>query len=228
MSVWFYSDPHFGHNNIIDFCNRPFVDEFSEEDLGGGVVKRRLRRSRVEVMDAALISNWNDVVHPTDTVYVLGDWAMGRAEDGVSKARRLHGEKFLVPGNHDKCWFGGKKDHSGWVSFFEASGFTILANSVDEGNGVISLNELFEDVGVEVDACHFPFNDPSDPRIGDRFAAYKPDDRGQWLLHGHVHDAWKTKLEERMINVGVDVWDLAPVHIDTLKEIIRGALSEVV
>lgn len=217
--IYFTSDPHFGHNNIVDFCNRPFYDEFEETDVGGGIMKRRLKTPRVEAMDAGLIDRWNSVVNPDDTVYVLGDWAMGRAENGISKARRLHGNKFLIPGNHDKCWFGGKKDHKGWVSFFESAGFTILANSVDDGNGIVDLSHLFPEVSEGVIACHFPYNDPSDPRVGDRFAAYKPEDTGKWLIHGHVHDKWKIKAAEREINVGVDVWDLTPVSIDTLRDI---------
>ena len=53
-------------------------------------------------MDEALISNWNEVVRPTDTVYHLGDFCYkGRRLPGFY-SRRLNGNKFLLFGNHDK------------------------------------------------------------------------------------------------------------------------------
>lgn len=43
-------------------------------------------------------------------------------------------------------------------------------------------------------------------------------DEGGWLFCGHVHEAWKTK--GKMINVGVDVWDYAPVSVHQLRKLI--------
>ena len=48
--IYFTSDQHFGHRNIIRFCSRPF--------------------STVGEMDAALIWNWNKKVEDDDTVYI--------------------------------------------------------------------------------------------------------------------------------------------------------------
>ena len=77
MSVWFVSDIHFGHNNIISYCQRPF--------------------SSVEEMDQTLVDNWNAVVSPTDAVYCLGDMAFHNYE----RISQLKGRKILIPGNHD-------------------------------------------------------------------------------------------------------------------------------
>jgi calcineurin-like phosphoesterase family protein len=81
MTVWFTSDTHFGHANIIRHCARPF-------------------RDAVE-MDAALAANWNAVVRPGDEVWHLGDFAHRNARSAASYLRRLNGRVHLVWGNHD-------------------------------------------------------------------------------------------------------------------------------
>lgn len=80
--VWFTSDPHYGHSNIIKYCNRPF--------------------SNVAEMNEALIQNWNSVVKPNDHVYLLGDVCFLQPSAAKKLLSRLMGQIFLVKGNHDK------------------------------------------------------------------------------------------------------------------------------
>ena len=79
--VYFTADLHFGHENIIKFCSRPF--------------------ETVEVMNRALIDNWNLTVGHDDEVYILGDFT-----NDIGKAKRflpaLNGKKYMIAGNHDK------------------------------------------------------------------------------------------------------------------------------
>ena len=79
--VFFVSDTHFGHRNILKYCNRPFSD--------------------VEEMNETLISNWNRVVGKDDFVFHLGDFSIGGAAEWTSLLDRLNGRIFLVIGNHD-------------------------------------------------------------------------------------------------------------------------------
>lgn len=77
------SDTHYGHLNIIKFCDRGYAD--------------------VAEMNQALIDNYNAVVGPDDWVLHVGDCTMGIK---LSKFRaevmdRLNGRKALVRGNHD-------------------------------------------------------------------------------------------------------------------------------
>jgi calcineurin-like phosphoesterase family protein len=81
--IYFTSDQHFGHANILKYCSRPF--------------------SNIEEMNNALLANWNSVVSPEDLVYVIGDITMSYSK-GMMKSifDRLNGEKVLIKGNHDK------------------------------------------------------------------------------------------------------------------------------
>jgi calcineurin-like phosphoesterase family protein len=79
--IWFTSDQHFGHANIIKYCNRPFID--------------------VEDMNASMMWRHNAIVAPTDTVFHLGDFSMHPRE--LSRLKDLRGRHHLVCGNHDRC-----------------------------------------------------------------------------------------------------------------------------
>lgn len=91
--TFFTSDTHFGHANIIRFCNRPFKN--------------------VEEMDEALIENWNLVVSEDDTVFHLGDFAFGGSNVWKSIIPRLNGHINLIIGNHDR-----KNLRQGYMSSF--------------------------------------------------------------------------------------------------------------
>lgn len=79
--IWFISDTHFGHENIIKYCNRPFEN--------------------ARQMDEFMIEQWNSTVKPGDHVYHLGDVMMGDTKAGARALLRLHGKLRLTAGNHD-------------------------------------------------------------------------------------------------------------------------------
>ncbi len=148
-------------------------------------------------MNQALVRRWNDVVAPQDTVWVLGDVALGPIEESLATVGRLRGHKLLIAGNHDRCWAGHGRRARRWVERYAASGF----EAIHHGEVTIDVG------GVTVTACHFPYR--GDSHDHDRYLEHRPADRGQWLLHGHVHERWRQS--GRMINVGVDAWSFAPV-----------------
>ena len=80
--VFFTSDPHYGHTNIIKFCNRPF-NSFQD-------------------MNDVLINNWNDVIGEDDLCFILGDFSMWGKQAWNNILDRLMGRKILIMGNHDK------------------------------------------------------------------------------------------------------------------------------
>lgn len=81
-NIFFTSDCHWGHSNIIKFCNRPF--------------------SSVEEMNEGLIERWNEVVKPGDIVWSLGDFAFMPYDNIVEIIKRLNGNLHMVLGNHDQ------------------------------------------------------------------------------------------------------------------------------
>ena len=80
-AIYVTADLHFGHKNIIAYENRTF--------------------SSVEEMDEALVTRWNEVVQPEDTVYLLGDVSFYGKEQTRWLVELLQGHKRLVMGNHD-------------------------------------------------------------------------------------------------------------------------------
>lgn len=94
-NIFFTSDTHWGHANIIKLCGRPFKD--------------------VEEMNEALISNWNKVVGPTDIVYHLGDFCFAGSAAWHSLLGQLNGRIHLIIGNHDE-----KNLRQGYESLFES------------------------------------------------------------------------------------------------------------
>jgi calcineurin-like phosphoesterase family protein len=80
--IYFISDPHLSHANIIWMSKRPFND--------------------VEEMDHTIINNWNSIVKETDTVYLLGDFAYRCHRSKIKKyLEELKGKIILIKGNHD-------------------------------------------------------------------------------------------------------------------------------
>jgi len=161
----------------------------------------------VEEMDESLIVNWNAVVRPHDIVWMLGDYGMGNIAKCLGYLPRLNGRKRLVAGNHDTCWAGHRDGHKHVQTYLDA-GFELVTPW--------ARTRL---AGRDVMLSHFPYS--GDHSTTDRFADYRLRDAGKWLIHGHVHDAWK--VNGRQINVGVDVWDYTPVHASALEEIILAA-----
>lgn len=81
--IYFTSDLHLGHENVIKFENRPFSD--------------------ADEMNRILIENYNSVVNQADTVYILGDLAYRVPLTEANRIiERLNGRKILIKGNHDK------------------------------------------------------------------------------------------------------------------------------
>lgn len=61
----------------------------------------RARFKDVVEMTELMIMEWNAVVEPEDTVYILGDVCFMPAQKAADTVNRLNGTKILIEGNHD-------------------------------------------------------------------------------------------------------------------------------
>lgn len=127
MTVWYTSDQHYGHRNILTLCRRPFAD--------------------LEHMHAQLIARWNALVAPADTVWVLGDFAL--SPKALYLARELNGNKILVAGNHDSCWNRHRRWARGVRKYLDA-GFAEV-----HASGQVRGHELAD--GTRVNLAHLPY-----------------------------------------------------------------------
>ena len=84
--IWFTSDTHFGHENMLRLSDRPW--------------------STVAQMNDAMVANINSKVAVDDELYILGDFSFKMTVKEAYELRksivckRVH----LLPGNHDKDW----------------------------------------------------------------------------------------------------------------------------
>lgn len=81
MKYFFTADEHYGHANIIKYCDRPFTS--------------------VQEMDDEIIKRHNEVVGPGDTVIHIGDFSLMSSRNVENYMRRLNGIHKFIKGSHD-------------------------------------------------------------------------------------------------------------------------------
>lgn len=113
-NIWFTSDTHFGHKNIIKFSNRPFDD--------------------ADHMNEEMIRTWNSYVGEDDDVYHDGDFSLTNSNTTHSILERLNGNIHLITGNHEKSVLksGKCKERFVWIKpyheFYIGKQFIVLCH----------------------------------------------------------------------------------------------------
>lgn len=181
--VWFTADQHFGHENIIKYCNRPF--------------------ETVEEMDQVMIDRWNEVVGEDDVVFHLGDLTLG--DDGEKYFSRLNGKINILAlrWHHDKRWL---KD----ISWCNGMKWVI---DYFEPLVVIYLVDLREDRPFPITLSHYPMAEWEASHYntwhlhGHSHGHHEPDPRRPFVLDVGV-DCWNfypvslSSIIERMFEMG--------------------------
>lgn len=98
--LFFTSDTHFFHSNIIKYCNRPFENAYE--------------------MNQAIIKNWNEVVPKDGVVFHLGDVSLTATPKNLNDLlHKLNGTKYLIIGNHEKDALGKEYIRQHWAGVYD-------------------------------------------------------------------------------------------------------------
>ena len=174
MNTFFTSDTHFGHANIIKYCKRPFAD--------------------VREMDNTLIHNWNAIVRPEDTVYHLGDFAVGGGP-AAPYLHRLNGTICFCLGNHDKRL----------VKTYQDIELKLQSYQIKRAeSGIPYLREVTIEK-QEIVLCHYAMK------------VWNGSHKGSWQLYGHSHGTLPDDPTALSCDVGVDCWNYYPVSMEQLR-----------
>lgn len=151
--------------------------------------------SSLKQMHGTLITNHNAVVSPTDHVWVIGDVTL-RSPQYVGQIRK-EVDKF----NGIKHLVLG--NHDDWrARTYLHAGFTTVHSAFwfqHEGYTFYMMHDPAEYTVIQ--------NDPS-----------------SMMLCGHIHNLFDNLLpDKRIINVGVDVWDMKPTSMTQIMEVIANA-----
>lgn len=173
---YFTSDLHFGHKNVIKYCNRPYKS--------------------VEEMDKVIIETWNQQVSDSDSVYFMGDFGINKnkcLDSGL--VRQLNGKKYMILGNHDSNYNRlmqnpeNVKIHANICKKYLEAGWCF----VDTRHYLMLKNDL------HVVLTHLP----PDNSIDSRYSDYKLKNNPNFIyIHGHLHGRY-VKFNN-MIDVGFD------------------------
>lgn len=169
QNIWFTSDLHFSHKNILKHCpNRIEAGGFKENEIGKH--------------DEWLINKWNTTIGKHDIVYVLGDFAFGSPDNVRKLLSRLHGDKFLILGNHDKS---SKHLDGGYFKQVTQMKYSVFKKTV--------YSFLEEDFHVFM--CHYPM------------ISWDCKHYGCVECHGHCHgrlDDYNDSSTDLRVDIGID------------------------
>lgn len=200
MKIFFTSDWHIGHANIIKFSNRPFKDTHE--------------------MHSAFIQRYNSVVPLNGICFFLGD--MGTDLNLIKSVLScLKGKKILILGNHDKGMLA--MYNAGFDAVLYNTTLSIYGNLV-----TLSHCPLLDTYREDTSQMRGGENCPN--WHGEhKHKKFSMVNNGQFHLHGHCHapNSGKSKVQEgKQWDVGVDGNNYTPVSLYQVEKWIRKMLGK--
>lgn len=200
--IFFTSDTHFYHKNVIEFDKRPFKD--------------------MEHMHEVIINNFNSTVPKDGITYFLGDIGFSKTEKLKPIIDQLNGTKILILGNHDK---GVNSMYNAGFDAVMYGATMVIANEIVTLSHCPLLGVFREDTS------HIKSSNPGENWHGEtrsNFRPYTAINFGQFHLHGHVHspsNGTETILGKQF-DVGVNGNNFRPVSISIIESWIAKTKSE--
>ena len=188
MGIFFTSDLHFGHVTVANL--RGFDD--------------------IHDHNRAIVRNINRMVKPEDTLYILGDVAMGGWETTIEHVRALNAKTiFCILGNHDRPAPNNKNGHA------HLDKFRMLGNFA----GVSTMAKISHN-GQAMMLSHYAYsNEPVGSSNTRDFEQFRLRDMGIPVAFGHSHSEFRGNLSKKstpQVHVGLDAWGLKPVPVNEL------------
>lgn len=187
--TFFTSDWHIGHENVIRFDNRPFVD------LGH--------------MHKVLINNYNNTVPKNGVCYFLGDFGLTQTNVIREVMDQLNGTKVAILGNHDK----------GMNAYYNCGFDVVLNGAkLYIANHEVTLSHcpllgLFRE-----DTTGMKNTNPGENWHGEyRHSRFSFPNFNQFHLHGHTHKRPKERTLLKQYDVGVVANNYTPVNISLIE-----------
>ena len=201
-AIFFTSDWHIGHQNVLKLSKRPFKD--------------------LDHMHKVLINNYNACVPVDGICYFLGDMGLCNAETLKGVISQLNGTKVLILGNHDK----------GTEAMYKLGFDVVLYGAniqIARNKGTMSHWPL---LGVYRENTEgMTGSDGSENWHGEKRDSrmrFTLVNHGQFHLHGHIHSpngGRSDKIEGRQCDVGVDANKYMPISISKIESWISKVLS---
>ena len=190
--IFFTSDWHIGHPNVLDYSKRPFTD--------------------IDHMEHILINNFNSTVPQGSLTYFLGDMGLCKGDRIKKVLDQLNGSKCLILGNHDK---GSNTMYSlGFDVVLNAATLYIANQRVTMSH--CPLRGLYRE-----DTSGMKGSMPGALWHGDhKQHAFSVENEGQFHLSGHIHSPNGGKSEKilgKQYDVGVDANNYRPVSISKIE-----------
>lgn len=182
MKIFVTSDLHFGHN-------KPFIYE-----------PRGFKN--IQDHDRAIVENWNKVVSPEDTVYVLGDLMLNDNVNGAKLLHQLNGKLCIILGNHD------------------------TDTRIQIYN--LSYNVELIEYGLPIKINKQPFFLSHYPTITDNYDIDKPLKNRIINLcgHSHIKDPFADFDKGLIYHCELDAHNMTPIPIEKILDDIKGKLGK--
>ena len=164
MAIFFTADNHFSDQNALKYRYRPFKN--------------------IDEMDETMVTNWNRLIGPDDTVYHLGDFVIKDKDIEKFTCRLNCKNLILIIGNHDY-----KRDRKLLLSYFDE----VIDNPFE-----LKFDKEYDiyNEGDSLWLAHYPLQRHDN----------------LYSVCGHIHDLWG--IAKRMINVGVDAHHFRPIPLE--------------
>lgn len=189
-NLFFTSDTHFYHKNIIKYSKRPFAD--------------------INEMNRTMIENINSKVPQDAILYHFGDFGFGSEEDMMKILEQIHCKILFIDGNHDKPMRASKvRDFFNPLQLFKSFvRSTIRPGLTQEVVPCLELKVKDSDAprGEQlIVMCHYPM------------LTWNKAHHGSWMLHGHCHGSMRYPFPAKIMDVGVDPQGFFPVSYEEVK-----------